>query len=175
MGLNAAVLLVAVGLLLTAAAMQPDTFRVRRSVSIAAPPEKIFPLINDFAQWGNWSPYEKKDPAMKRTRSGPARGQGAVYAWEGDHNVSKGRMAIAEAVPPSRVTLALDFVRPMAAHNIVDFTLEPKGAATEVTWAMRGKVPFKAKIVHTLINVDRMVGEDFEAGLANLKRLAERQ
>jgi len=173
-GIVAAVLLVAIAAILVLAAMKPDTFRVERTASIKAPPEKIFPLISDFDNWGAWSPYEKKDPNMKRTRSGAANGKGAVYAWDGDKNVGKGRMEIAEASPPSKVSLKLDFERPFEAHNIVNFTMEPKGDATSVTWAMQGPVPYMAKIVHVIFNMDRMVGRDFEAGLANLKTLAEK-
>ncbi len=174
-GIIVAVLLVAVAVVLVLAAQKPDTFRVQRTASIKAPPEKIFPLIDNFDNWGAWSPYEKKDPAMKRTRSGAASGKGAVYAWDGDRNVGKGRIEIAEATPPSKVTLTLDFEKPFAAHNIVDFTLEPKGESTNVTWAMRGPVPYIAKIMHVIFNMDRMVGNDFEAGLANLKAIAERR
>ena len=173
-GIVAAVLLVAIAAILVLAAMKPDTFRVERTASIKAPPEKIFPLISDFDNWGAWSPYEKKDPNMKRTRSGAANGKGAVYAWDGDKNVGKGRMEIAEASPPSKVSLKLDFERPFEAHNIVNFTMEPKGDATSVTWAMQGPVPYMAKIVHVIFNMDRMVGRDFEVGLANLKMLAEK-
>ena len=173
-GVIALVLLAAIAVVLVLAAMKPDTFRVQRTASIAAPPEKIFPLINDFDNWGAWSPYEKKDPAMKRTRSGAASGKGSVYEWDGDKNVGKGRMEIAEASPPSRITLKLDFERPFEGHNIVDFTMEPRGKAASVTWAMQGPVPFMAKIMHVIFNMDRMVGKDFETGLANLKTLAER-
>jgi uncharacterized protein YndB with AHSA1/START domain len=173
-GIVAAVLLVAIAAILVQAAMKPDTFRVERTASIKAPPEKIFPLISDFDNWGAWSPYEKKDPNMKRTRSGAANGKGAVYAWDGDKNVGKGRMEIAEASPPSKVSLKLDFERPFEAHNIVNFTMEPKGDATSVTWAMQGPVPYMAKIAHVIFNMDRMVGRDFEAGLANVKTLAEK-
>src|SRR5436190_8114297 len=173
-GIVAAVLLVAIAAILVLAAMKPDTFRVERTASIKAPPEKIFPLISDFDNWGAWSPYEKKDPNMKRTRSGAANGKGAVYAWDGDKNVGKGRMEIAEASPPSKVSLKLDFERPFEAHNIVNFTMESKGDATSVTWAMQGPVPYMAKIVHVIFNMDRMVGRDFEAGLANLKMLVEK-
>jgi carbon monoxide dehydrogenase subunit G len=156
------------------AATRPDSFSVRRAASIQASPEKIFPLINDFSRWSAWSPYEKKDPAMKRSFSGPAAGKGAVYAWEGNGDVGQGRMEIADAVAPSRVTLKLDFVKPFEAHNRVDFTLEPKGGATEVTWAMDGPMPFISKVVTLFVDMDRMVGGDFEAGLANLKAIAEK-
>jgi hypothetical protein len=121
-----------------------------------------------------WSPYEKKDPAMKRTLSGAPSGKGAVYEWDGDKNVGSGRLAIADSSPPSKVTLDLDMLTPMRAHNIVEFTLEPKGDSTTVTWAMNGHVPYIAKIVHVFLNVDRMVGQDFETGLGNLKAIAEK-
>ena len=173
-GFIIAILLLVVGVVLANAATKPDIFRVERTASIKAPPEKIFPLIVDFDHWGAWSPYEKKDPAMRRTRSGAASGKGSVYAWDGDRNVGKGRIEIADATPPSKVTLTLDFEKPFEAHNIVHFTLEAKGEATSVTWAMRGPVPYMAKIVHVIFNMDRMVGNDFEAGLANLKAIAER-
>jgi uncharacterized protein YndB with AHSA1/START domain len=175
LGVILAVLLLIVGVVLANAATKPDTFRVERTLSIKAPPEKIFALIDNFDNWGAWSPWEKKDPAMKRTRSGAASGKGSVYAWDGDKNVGKGRLEIAEASAPSKVTLKLDFEKPFEAHNIVNFTMEPKGDATSVTWAMHGAVPFLAKIVHVFLDMDRMVGQDFEAGLANLKALAERQ
>ena len=160
--------------ILVFAATKPDTFRVQRSSSIKAAPEKIFPFLNDLHSFGAWSPYEKKDPAMKRTFSGPASGKGAVYEWEGDKNVGKGRMEIADTAPPSNVTIKLDFVKPFEAHNIVVFTLEPKGAFTEVTWAMQGPVPYVAKIMHVFLDMDSMVGKDFEAGLANLKTVSEK-
>jgi uncharacterized protein YndB with AHSA1/START domain len=173
-GIIVVMLLIAVAIVLVLAAMKPDTFRVERMASIKAPPEKIFPLIIDFRAWPGWSPYEKKDPAMKRTLSGPSSGKGAVYEWDGDKNVGAGRIEIADVSPPSRVTIKLDMIKPFPANNIVNFSLEPKGQSTNVTWAMQGRVTFMAKIVHVIVNMDRMVGGDFEAGLANLKALAER-
>lgn len=166
----------AVGLagVLVLAAAKPDMFRVERAASIKAPPEKIFPLINDFDRWGAWSPYEKKDPAMKRTRTGPASGKGAVYAWQGNGEVGVGRMEITDSAAPSRVALNLDFSEPFEAHNRVEFTLEGKGDTTRVTWAMRGPVPYLAKVVHVIFDMDKMVGRDFEAGLASLKSIAEK-
>ena len=168
------VLVVAVGAVLVLAAMKPDTFRVQRAASIQAPPEKIFPLINDFGSWAAWSPYEKKDPEMKRPFGAATAGKGAVYEWAGDKNVGKGRMEIAESAAPSKVILKLDFSEPFEAHNIVEFTMTPKGGATEVSWDMHGATPYLAKIVHVFFDMDRMVGRDFEAGLASLKALAER-
>ncbi len=169
-----AIVVIVIAGLLVAAAARPDSFRVVRSTTIKAPPERIFPLISDFQRWSAWSPYEKKDPAMKRSFDGPAAGKGAIYAWEGNKDVGKGRMQIADASAPSRVVLNLDFSEPFEAHNMVDFTLEPKGDATEVTWSMRGPMPFASKLITLFIDMDRMVGGDFEAGLANLKALAEK-
>ena len=156
------------------AATKPDTFRVQRAAAIKAPPEKVFALINDFKRWDAWSPWEKKDPAMKRTWGAVTSGKDAKYAWDGNKDVGQGSMEIAESVPPSKITLKLDFVRPFEAHNIVVFTLEPKDGATDVVWAMEGPVPYFAKIIHVFINMDSMVGKDFEAGLANLKSVAEK-
>ena len=170
----AIIIVVLLAALLIYAATKPDTFRVQRAISIKSPPEKIFPLINDFHSFGAWSPYEKKDPTMKRTFSGAANGKGAVYEWEGDHNVGKGRMEIVDTSPPSRVIINLDFVKPLETHNIVEFTLEPQGDSTNVTWAMHGPLPYMAKVMHVFFNMDKMVGNDFETGLANLKTIAEK-
>ena len=172
------IIAIVVGVLLAAlliyAATQPDTFRVQRAISIKAPPEKIFPLINDLHSWGAWSPWEKMDPAMKRTFSGAASGKGAVYEWEGNHEVGKGRMEIMESSPPSKVVIKLDFIKPFEAHNIAEFTLESKGDSTNVTWAMHGPNPYIAKVIHIFFSMDSMVGKQFEAGLANLKTIAEK-
>ena len=164
------VLIVAV---LIYAATRPDTFRIQRSASINAPPDKIFTILNDFHRSESWSPYEKKDPMMKRTFSGAASGKGAVYEFDGNKEVGKGRLTITDTVPPSKVTIALDIVEPFAAHNIVEYTLESKGDATQVTWSMTGQSPYVAKVICLFMNMDRMVGKDFEVGLANLKVVAE--
>jgi uncharacterized protein YndB with AHSA1/START domain len=164
-----------VGGFLIYAATRPDSFRVERTATIDAPPERIFPLINDFQRWGAWSPFEKKDPGMKRTVSGVSSGKGAVYEWDGNKEIGQGRMEIVESVPPSRVTLTLDFTRPFEAHNIVDFTLEPRGNSTQVTWAIHGPSPFISKVMGIVFNVDKMIGKDFEAGLAALKTVSEQQ
>jgi uncharacterized protein YndB with AHSA1/START domain len=156
------------------AATKPDTFRVERATSIKAPPEKIFPLINDFDRWASWSPYEKKEPAMKRTRSGAPTGKGAVYEWDGNGEVGKGRMEITNTTPPSKITIKLDFDKPFEAHNIVDFTLEPQADGTNVKWTMRGPAPFVSKMMQVFMDMDSMVGKDFEAGLASLKAIAEK-
>lgn len=173
-GIIAAVLVLAVAAILIYAAFRPDTLDVRRTASIKASPETIFALINDFDQWAAWSPYEKKDPAMKRSRSGAPKGKGAVYAWDGDKNVGKGRMEIADSQPPAKVTINLDFEKPFEGHNTVVFTIEPKGDAVNVTWAMTGRCAYIAKVIGIFISMDKMIGSDFEAGLASMKTVAEK-
>jgi carbon monoxide dehydrogenase subunit G len=159
--------------LLIYAATRPDSFTVSRSLGITAPAEAIFPLINDFRRWALWSPYEKLDPAMKRTLSGAESGKGAAYAWESNGKAGIGRMEITNSVPSSLVALKLDFEKPFKANNTVDFTLKPMGNETTVTWAMHGRYPFIARLMGVFFNMDRLVGKDFETGLANLKRAAE--
>ena len=170
----AIVIVVLVAAVLILAATKPDMFRVQRAASIKAPPEIIFALINDFKRWDAWSPWEKKDAAMKRSYGAATSGKGATYAWEGNKEVGQGRMEIVESSPPSKVTLKLDFLKPFETHNSVEFTLEPQDGATNVAWAMQGDTPYFGKIIHVFINMDRMVGKDFAAGLANLKALAEK-
>jgi len=166
---------VLIAALLIYAATRPDTFRVERAASIKAPPEKVFALINDLRRWDSWSPWEKKDPAMKRTFGSDATsGKGATYAWEGNSDVGQGRMEIAESVAPSRVRIKLDFVKPFEAHNLVDFTLEPKADATQVTWAIHGPSPYISKLIGIFCSMDSMIGKDFEDGLASLKVVAEK-
>jgi uncharacterized protein YndB with AHSA1/START domain len=170
----AVLLVLVVAAVLVLAATKPDAFRVERTATIKAPPEKIFALINDLHGWGAWSPYEKKDPAMKRTFSGAASGKGAIYEWDGNKNVGKGRMEITETSPPSRIRIKLDFISPFEGHNAAEFTMAPKGDATSVTWAMDGPAPFISKVMQVFLNFDSMIGKDFEEGLANLKTLAEK-
>ena len=170
----AVVIAIAVAVVLILATTKPDTFSVRRAATLKAPPERIFPLINDFHQWRSWSPWEHKDPAMKRTYSGAASGKGAVYAWDGNKNVGSGRMEILEASPPSKIVIKLDFFAPFEAHNTAEFTMLPQGDATNLTWAMHGPLVFMAKVMHVFINMDKMIGKDFEAGLANIKTISEK-
>ena len=165
---------IAIAIVLILAATKPDTFSVRRVTMVSAPPEKIFPLINDFHQWGTWSPWEDKDPAMKRTYSGAGSGKGAVYAWDGNKNVGTGRMEILEVSAPSKIVIKLDFFKPFEAHNTAEFTMLPQGDATTLTWLMHGPAPFMSKVMQVFMNMDKMIGKDFEAGLAKLKKLTER-
>jgi hypothetical protein len=174
----AVVIAIAIAIVLILAATKPDTLRVQRATTVKAAPEKIFPLINDFHQWGSWSPYEHKDPAMKRSYSGAADGKGAVYGWEGNKNVGSGRMEILDSSVPSKIVIKLDFFTPFEGHNTAEFTMLPQGdatsATTNVTWLMQGPAPFMSKVMQVFINMDNMIGKDFEIGLANLKRLTEK-
>jgi hypothetical protein len=155
------------------AATKPNTFRIQRKTTINARPEAIYPFLSDFHKWRQWSPFEKIDPAMKRTFEGPEQGVGAVYAWNGDKRAGAGRMEITQTTPPINVALDLHFTRPFKSNNVVEFLLEPEGETTVMTWAMHGPLPYMAKIMHVFINMDKMVGKDFEAGLATLKTLSE--
>jgi uncharacterized protein YndB with AHSA1/START domain len=168
------VVLVGVAVLLGFAATKPDEFRMQRSANIKAPPEKIFALINDLHSWTSWSPWEKLDPALKRTYSGAASGPGAVYEWEGNKKVGKGLMEIIDTSPPSRITIKLDFLKPFEAHNTAEFTLDGQGDSTTVTWAMHGNQPYMIKVMTLFFSMDKMVGKEFETGLANLKSITEK-
>lgn len=163
-----------VAALLLYAATRPDTFRVERSVTIQAPPEKVFPLVNDFHQWERWSPWEKIDPAIQRRYSGAASGKGAVYEWSGNNDVGHGRMEIVESSAPDKAVLQIHFIKPFEARNTVEFTLAAQGGATTVTQAMYGPSPFISKVMGLFFSMDKMVGEKYEQGLATLKAIAEK-
>jgi hypothetical protein len=169
---------IAVAILIAAllgfAATKPNAFRVQRAAIIKASPEKVFPLINDFHTWSSWSPWENIDPAMKRSYSGVASGTGAIYEWVGNNKVGTGRMEITSTLPPSKVIIKLDFLKPMEGHNTAEFTLEPQGDSTNVTWAMYGPSQFVSKVFQVFVSMDNMLGKSFETGLANLKALAEK-
>lgn len=165
-----AAILVVLGL----AATRPDTFSVERRVQVQAPPERIYPLVSDFHRFPEWSPWEHRDPAMKRGFSGAASGVGAVYAWNGNDDVGQGRMEIVEATEPSLVRMRLEFLRPVQAQNMAEFRLQPDAGGTMVTWRMEGPNPYLAKLMQMFFSMDRLVGSDFDAGLAKLKQLAER-
>jgi uncharacterized protein YndB with AHSA1/START domain len=174
----AVVLAIAIAIVLILAATKPDTFSVERATSVTAPPEKIFPLIDDFHQWGSWSPYENKDPAMQRSYSGAVSGKSAVYGWDGNRNVGSGRMEILDTSAPTKIVIKLDFFKPFEGHNTAEFTMLPQGDGTQgttrVTWLMHGPAPFMSKLMQVFMNLDNMIGKDFEIGLANLKRLVEK-
>ena len=152
---------------------RPNTFRVQRSSTINAPQETVFSLIDNLHAWASWSPWEKKDLAMKKTHSGAPQGKGAVLEWDGNKDVGTGRMEVLESVPASKVVIQLDFLKPFEAHNTAEFTLILKADSTQVTWAMYGPQPYMMKVMGVFCSPDKMVGKDFEDGLANLKAIAE--
>jgi hypothetical protein len=170
----AIILAIAIAAILILAATKPDTLRVQRAIDIRAPAETIFPLISDFQRWRGWSPYEEKDPALKRSYGGADSGKGATYAWDGDKNVGSGRMEILEATAPSKIVIKLDFFKPFEGHNTAEFTMLPQGDGTHVTWLMHGPANFMSRLIQVFINLDSMIGRDFETGLANLKTLTEK-
>ncbi len=170
--IGAYVVIALIAIVLGLAAMKPDTFQVQRSTSIQAPPEKVVGLISDFHRWASWSPWEKLDPAMNRTYSGPASGKGSVYEWEGNGKVGKGRMELLD-VTPEKVTIKLDFIKPFEGHNMAEFAVQPQGGASQVNWSMQGPMPFASKVMCVFVSMDKMVGGDFERGLANMKAAAE--
>ena len=173
----AVVLAVAIAIVLILASTKPATFAIQRSAVVRAPAETVFPLINDFHQWTKWSPWENRDPALKRTYSGAESGKGAVYAWDGNKNVGSGRMEILDASSPSKITIKLDFLKPFEAHNTAEFTFVPErdASATNVIWVMRGPSSFMSKVMQVFMDFDKMIGRDFETGLANLKAITEKQ
>lgn len=164
--------LAAIAVLLVYAATRPDAFRLERSILIQAPPEKLFALIDNFREWTKWSPWEHIDPALKRSYSGPEAGPGTAYAWEGNSKVGSGRMEILESAPTSKIVIQLDFLKPFEAHNTAEFTLVPQDGGTLVTWAMFGPNPYLGKLMQIFFSMDKMVGSQFEQGLANLKAVA---
>ena len=168
-----AIVVVIAGILVFAAT-RPDSFSVQRTTTIHAPADKVFAMINDFHRWGEWSPWEKLDPEMKRTFTGPNAGPGTIYEWIGNSKVGAGRMEILKAVPASKVDIKLDFIKPFEGHNVAEFTLTPQGENTQVDWVMHGPAPFVTKLMGVFVSMDSMIGKDFEAGLANMKGAAEK-
>jgi hypothetical protein len=173
LGLIALILAIGVVGLIAYAATQPDEFRLARSKSIMAPPEKIFPLISNLHRFNEWNPFAKQDPAINIIYSGPASGKGAAHEWESAGRTGKGRLEITDVSPLSQIDMKLDILKPIEGHNKIVFTLQPDGSATNVTWSMTGKTPFLGKVLHLFLSMDRMVGDEFEKGLADLKALAE--
>jgi uncharacterized protein YndB with AHSA1/START domain len=154
-------------------AMQPSEFRVTRSTTILAPPGAVFPFVNELKRWEAWNPWGKLDPAMKLTYEGPPAGKGAAYAWVGNHEVGEGRMTITESRPDELVQFKMDFYKPMAGTSDAEFTFKPEGHQTAVTWSMTGRNNFVAKAMCLFMNMDRMIGGQFEKGLASMKATVE--
>ncbi|HRF09665.1 MAG TPA: SRPBCC family protein [Xanthobacteraceae bacterium] len=169
-----AVMITALLLVLIIAATKPDRFRSERSIDISAPPAKVFPLLDDLKQQRLWSPYEQKDPDMKRTYSGAERGAGAIYEWDGDKNIGAGRQEIIAVTPNERIEGKIDFFRPMKANNRFELLLKPAANGTNVTWAIFGPMPFSSRVFSIFMDFDKMIGNDFEKGLLQLKQVAER-
>lgn len=170
----ALVLAILVAALLAYAATRPDAFSVQRTATIAAPAERIYPLIANLRSMNDWNPFVDPDPAIKITYSGPESGRGAAHTWVGNRNVGAGRIEVTETEVPSRVAMRLQMVKPMKADNAVEFTLRPVAAGTDVTWRMTGRQPLLAKLMTIFIDCDTMVGGQFEKGLSSLKAIAER-
>lgn len=155
-------------------AMQPADFRVARSATFAAPPGEVFAQVNELKRWNAWSPWAKKDPNMKQSYAGPAAGEGAVSTWAGNQEVGEGRMTIVESKPNALVRFKLEFFKPFAATNSAVFEFTPEGRATRVTWTMNGQNNFIGKAMCLVFDMDKMVGGDFEAGLAGIRRIVEK-
>jgi hypothetical protein len=157
------------------ASTKPDIFQVQRSITINAPADRIFNIINNHHNWSAWSPWEKLDPSMKKTFSGADSGVGAIFEWDGNKKAGAGRSEIMESIPPSKIIFKLDMIRPFEGHNTVGFVLETQqDATTKVTWSMHGQQAYFAKLMSVFIDCGKMVGRDFDEGLANLKILAEK-
>jgi hypothetical protein len=154
-------------------AMQPSEFRVARTTTIAAPASVVFAQVNDFRKWEAWNPWGKIDPAMKASYEGAPAGVGAAYAWTGNSEVGQGRMTVTESRPPELVRIRLDFLKPFAGTSTAEFTFRPKGDQTAVVWTMTGHNDFLAKAVCLFVSMDRMIGDQFERGLAQMKVAAE--
>jgi hypothetical protein len=169
----AIVAVVLAGALFAFAWTRPDTFAVQRSTTVGAPPERVFELVDDLRQWVKWTPLEKPDSRIQRTYSGPSSGRGAVAEWHGEGSTGGGRMEITESLRPTKVTVKVDFVKPFEAHNVNAFMLKATGDGTHVTWSLSGTNSFFVKGVGLFMNMDRMFEKHCDAGLANLKALAE--
>ncbi len=168
------VLAVIVIVFLVAVALRPSEFRVTRTARIAATPATLFDQINDFHKWEAWSPWAKLDPAARNSFEGKSAGTGAAFAWSGNSKVGEGRMTITESRPSELVQLRLEFMKPFKATNTAAFTFKPEGDQTVVAWSMAGQYNFLSKANRLFMNCDKMVGGQFETGLANLKQLSER-
>ncbi len=166
-------LVVIVVVFIVAVSMQPSEFLVTRTATISAPAPAVFAQVNDLHKWEEWSPWAKRDPAAKKTYEGPSAGTGAIYRWAGNKEVGEGSLTITESRPSDLIRMKLEFLKPFQATNTVEFTFKPQGYQTLVTWTMTGKNNFIAKALHLFMEMDKMVGGDFEKGLAKIKSLVE--
>lgn len=154
-------------------ALKPAAFRVARTAVIDAPAEDVFAHVNDFRKWGTWSPFDKFDPAMKKTYEGAPAGTGTVYSWAGNRNAGEGRATITESRPAELIRIQLDFVKPFAGTSIAEFDFKPEGRQTAVTWSLAGENNFVCRAVGVFVSTDKMCGKMFDAGLADLKKIVE--
>jgi len=154
-------------------ALQPSEFRIMRTATIAAPAPAVFAHVNDFHKWEAWNPWGKIDPAMKQAYEGAPAGVGAIYTWAGNNEVGEGRMTITESRPSDLIRIDLEFIKPFAGNGIAEFTFKPEGNQTVATWTMTGTNNFMAKAIHLFMNMDKMIGGQFENGLATLKSAVE--
>ena len=166
-------LVLIVGVFLGVVAMQPADFRVARTATIAAPAPAVFGQVNDFHNWKEWSPWAKLDPASRSTFEGPSAGKGAIFRWAGNAQVGEGSMTITESRPSDLIRIKIDFLKPFQATNTAEFTFQPDGDQTVVTWSMSGSNGFVAKAFCMFMNMDKMLGGEFEKGLAQMKAVAE--
>ena len=167
------IIIVLVALVLIYGVSQPAGFSVVREADFNATPKMVFSQINDFHNWSAWSPWEKMDPDMKREFSGSASGVGAKYAWVGNKKVGQGNMEITNSVPSKNMQLDLNFIKPFQASNVTEFTLTPNGKGTHLKWEMRGRAPFVFRVMGMFFSMDKIVGTDFERGLANLRGIVD--
>lgn len=166
-------LVIAVAVIALIAAIKSPDFSVTRKAVIDAPPDRVFALVNDFHKWEAWSPWAKKDPKMTQSYEGPTAGPGTIYKWAGNSEVGEGRMTITETKPDELIRIKLEFIKPMAGTNTTEFTFQRVGAQTHVTWNMAGKNSFIARAFFLFMDMNEMVGGDFEKGLASMKAVAE--
>jgi hypothetical protein len=172
-GIVLGVIAAIVALFLIVVAMRPAAFKIERKATMSAPPLTVFEQVNDFRNWRAWSPWEKLDPNLKRTYEGPSAGHGAVYAWAGNKKAGEGRMTIVGGRPGELVRIRLEFLKPFVATNTAEFTFVPQGEQTLVTWTMTGTNNFFLKAFALFMNMDKLIGGDFEKGLAGMKATAE--
>jgi len=166
-------LVVLVVLVVAVVAFQPSEFRVTRTATIAAPAPAVFAQVNDFHNWPAWNPWGKIDPKMTHRYEGAPSGVGAIYSWAGNHEVGEGRMTLTDSRPSDLIRIKLEFMKPFAATSVAEFSFKPQGDQTAVTWSMTGKNNFMAKAIHLVMNMDKMIGGQFEKGLADMKSIVE--
>lgn len=169
------VLVVLIGALLVFASFRPDTMEVTRSVTMAAPPAAVFAVVNDFRRWDEWSPWSKLDPEMKKSLEGPPTGVGAIYKWSGNNEVGEGTTSLVASTPDEKIEMKLVFVRPFAGESDVQFDFVPEGDGTRATWSMQSRQPYLGKLVGLFMDCEKLCGDQFLEGLANLKTIAETQ